>query len=77
PDETRIFTGHDYQPEGRAPRWEITVTEQKKSNPHLAGVNEEEFVALLTTRDKTLPMPKLILHAQQVDKRPKQQPQHK
>ncbi len=67
PDETRIFTGHDYQPGGRAPRWESTVAEQKKSNPHLAGVSEEEFVALRTKRDKTLPMPKLILHALQVN----------
>ncbi len=67
PDETRIFTGHDYQPDDRAPRWESTVAEQKKSNPHLAGVSEEEFVALRTKRDKTLPMPKLILHALQVN----------
>ncbi len=67
PDETRIFTGHDYQPDGRAPRWECKVADQKKFNPHLAGVNEEEFVALRTKRDKTLPMPKLILHALQVN----------
>lgn len=67
PDETRIFTGHDYQPDGRAPRWESTVAEQKKSNPHVAGMTEEAFVALRTKRDKTLPMPKLILHALQVN----------
>lgn len=67
PNETRIFTGHDYQPDGRAPRWESTVADQKKSNPHLAGVSEEEFVALRTKRDQTLPMPKLILHALQVN----------
>ncbi|TCR76682.1 bifunctional sulfur transferase/dioxygenase Blh [Rhizobium sp. BK376] len=67
PDETRIFTGHDYQPDGRAPRWESTVAEQKKSNPHLAGVSDEEFVALRARRDRTLPMPKLILHALQVN----------
>lgn len=67
PDETRIFTGHDYQPEGRAPRWESTVAEQKKTNPHVAGVTEEKFVALRNKRDKTLPMPKLILHALQVN----------
>ncbi|MBX5179753.1 TIGR01244 family phosphatase [Rhizobium lentis] len=67
PDETRIFTGHDYQPDGRAPRWESTVADQKKFNPHLAGVTEEEFVALRTKRDKTLPMPKLILHALQIN----------
>ena len=67
PDETRIFTGHDYQPQGRAPRWESTVAEQKRSNPHIAGVTEEDFVALRTKRDRTLPMPKLILHALQVN----------
>ncbi|MFT4183890.1 MAG: bifunctional sulfur transferase/dioxygenase Blh [Rhizobium sp.] len=67
PDGTRIFTGHDYQPAGRAPRWESTVAEQKKCNTHLAGIAEEEFVALRTKRDKTLPMPKLILHALQVN----------
>jgi len=67
PDQTRVFTGHDYQPDGRAPRWESTVAEQEKANPHLAGVTEEEFVALRTKRDKTLPMPKLILHALQVN----------
>jgi uncharacterized protein (TIGR01244 family) len=67
PDETRIFTGHDYQPRGRAPRWESTVADQKKLNPHLAGVTEEAFVTLRTKRDNTLPMPKLILHALQVN----------
>lgn len=67
PEETRIFTGHDYQQGGRAPRWESTVADQKKSNSHVAGLTEEEFVALRTKRDKTLPMPKLILHALQVN----------
>ncbi|MEJ5022831.1 bifunctional sulfur transferase/dioxygenase Blh [Ochrobactrum vermis] len=67
PDETRIFAGHDYQPRGRAPRWESTVADQKKYNPHLAGGSEEAFVVLRTKRDKMLPMPKLILHALQVN----------
>ena len=67
PDETRIFTGHDYQPGGRMPRWESTVADQKKFNPHLAGVTEEAFVTLRNRRDNTLPMPKLILHALQVN----------
>jgi glyoxylase-like metal-dependent hydrolase (beta-lactamase superfamily II) len=67
PDETRLFTGHDYQPGGREPRWESTVGEQKRLNPHLAGKTEREFVALRQARDRTLPMPKLILHALQVN----------
>lgn len=67
PDETRLFTGHDYQPGGRHPRWESTVGEQKRANPHLAGMSETAFVALREARDRTLPMPKLILHALQVN----------
>jgi uncharacterized protein (TIGR01244 family) len=67
PDETRLFTGHDYQPDGRAPRWESTVAEQKRANPHVAGVDEARYVQLRETRDRSLPMPKLILHALQVN----------
>ena len=66
-DETRIFTGHDYRPNGREPRWESTVGEEKRCNLHLAGVTEEQFVELRQARDRTLPMPKLILHALQVN----------
>ncbi|MDP2696711.1 MBL fold metallo-hydrolase [Thalassospira sp.] len=68
PDETRIFTGHDYQPGGREPKWESTVAGQKATNIHLAGYRTEaEFVAVRDARDATLPMPKLILHALQVN----------
>jgi uncharacterized protein (TIGR01244 family) len=69
PDETRLFTGHDYQPQGRHPRWESTVAEQKATNPHLAGIQEAAFIELREARDRTLPMPKLILHALQVNVR--------
>ncbi|MGH6861079.1 MAG: MBL fold metallo-hydrolase, partial [Phyllobacterium sp.] len=68
-DDTRLFTGHDYQPGGRTPRWESTVGEQKRRNPHIAGIDEAAFVALREARDRTLPMPKLILHALQVNLR--------
>lgn len=67
PDETRIFTGHDYRPGGREPLWESTVGEQKRLNPHILGQTEESFIALRNTRDATLAMPKLILHALQVN----------
>lgn len=67
PDHTRIFTGHDYQPHGRSPRWESTVAQQRAFNPHIAGVGEEAFVALRMKRDSALAMPKLILHALQVN----------
>lgn len=67
PDQTRLFTGHDYQPGGREPKWESTVAEQKRTNAHLAGVTEAAFVELRSARDRKLPMPKLILHALQVN----------
>ena len=68
PDATRVFTGHDYQPNGRSPAWESTVREQAGTNIHLGREQTEEgFAGLRTTRDATLPMPKLILHALQVN----------
>nr|WP_295468846.1 MBL fold metallo-hydrolase [Mesorhizobium sp.] len=68
PDETRIFTGHDYQPGGREPLWESTVAEQKAKNTHMSKCETEaEFVNVREARDKTLSMPKLILHALQVN----------
>ena len=65
--ETRLFTGHDYQPAGRAPRWESTIGEQKARNEHIAGVDKAAFIAAREARDRSLPMPKLILHALQVN----------
>ena len=68
PDGTRLFCGHDYQPGGREPAWESTVAEQKRSNQHLApGMDEAAYAELRSARDRTLPMPKLILHALQVN----------
>jgi glyoxylase-like metal-dependent hydrolase (beta-lactamase superfamily II) len=68
PDDTRLFTGHDYKPNGRPPAWESTVAQQKQKNTHLLKApTEEAYVAMRQARDKTLPMPKLILHALQVN----------
>ena len=68
PDETRLFTGHDYMPGGRDPVWESTVAEQKATNSHISKcASQAEFVSIREARDKTLPMPRLILHALQVN----------
>ena len=67
PADTRVFTGHDYMPHGRAPAWESTVAEQM-SNIHLKEAkSEDDFVAKRQARDKKLPMPKLILESLQVN----------
>lgn len=68
PPETRIFTGHDYMPGGREPRWGSTVAEQRARNIHVHdGVAEEEFVRKREERDAELPLPALMLDALQVN----------
>lgn len=68
PDDTRIFTGHDYQPGGRSPKWESTVAEQKAKNIHTSvHKTEEAFAKAREGRDRALPMPRLILHALQIN----------
>ena len=70
PADTRLFTGHDYRPNGRPAAWELSIAEQWANNPYLKGHPScEEFVRRRKERDKTLPMPALILHALQVNMR--------
>jgi len=71
PGETRLFLCHDYKAPGRdVYAWETTVAAQKAGNIHVHdGVSEEAFVALRTARDATLPVPKLIVPAIQVNMR--------
>ncbi|WP_172296808.1 MBL fold metallo-hydrolase [Pseudoruegeria sp. HB172150] len=71
PDETRIFTCHDYKAEGRDTyAWESTVGEQKAKNVHVgAGKTEDDFVAMREARDAKLGMPRLILPSLQVNMR--------
>jgi len=69
PDETRVFVGHDYLPEGRTDyAWETTVGAQKASNIHVGGGrSEDDYVAMREARDATLKAPALILPALQVN----------
>ena len=68
PDETRLFMCHDYKAPGRDDyRWETTVAAERAGNVHLAGKTEAEFVAMREARDATLPTPKLLLPAIQVN----------
>ena len=69
PEDTRLFLCHDYKAPGRSDyAWETTVGHQRAGNVHVRdGVTEEEFVAMRTSRDKLLAMPKLILPSVQVN----------
>jgi len=68
PPETRLFLCHDYPPDGREPRCEWSVAEQRAGNIHIdARTREEDFVAMRRERDATLGMPALIIPSVQVN----------
>ncbi len=68
PDETRVFVGHDYQPEGRPLRSETTLGEEKRNNIQLtAATTREQYVNFRSARDATLAPPKLLFPSIQVN----------
>lgn len=68
PPETRLFVCHDYPHDGREPRWESTVAQQRANNIHVRdGIDEAAFVAMRRARDATLDLPTLILPSIQVN----------
>ncbi len=77
PDDTRIFTCHDYKAPGRDTfSWESTVAEQRE-NVHLReGTTEDSFVAMRTARDATLATPALLIPSIQVNIRGGRFPEH-
>lgn len=61
PDETNIYTGHDYMPKGRELQFKSTVKEQKENNIYLnKKTTEDEFIKFREERDATLNFPKLL-----------------
>jgi len=76
PLQTRLFMCHDYAPNGREIKWETTVAEERMGNIHVRdGLSEDEFVAMRTTRDATLGMPRLIIPSIQVNMRAGRMPE--
>lgn len=70
PDETRIFTCHDYPPEGREASYLSTVKEQKEKNVLInTSISRAEYVALRNKRDEGKSVPKLLLPSLQVNLR--------
>lgn len=68
PDTTRVFVGHDYQPGGRALRFETTIGASKAHNIQLRqDTTLEQFVQFRQTRDKTLAAPRLLFPSVQVN----------
>nr|WP_321508285.1 MBL fold metallo-hydrolase [uncultured Celeribacter sp.] len=68
PGDTRVFVGHDYCKGGRDAACMATVAEHKASNIHVKdGISKAEFIATRDTRDASLPLPKQMLYALQVN----------
>jgi glyoxylase-like metal-dependent hydrolase (beta-lactamase superfamily II) len=69
PDHYKIWTGHDYPPEGRSePVPWMSVRDHKTLNKHLKeGICEEEFVALRRERDDGLKAPRLLHQSLQIN----------
>lgn len=68
PDATRLFTGHDYPPQGRTWQASTTVGESKKKNVQLnTDMTKAQFVEKRTARDRTLSPPRLLLPSIQVN----------
>lgn len=68
PDDTIVFVGHDYQPNGRELRFETTIGKSKKENTQLRWeTTKEEYVKFREARDKTLSAPRLLFASIQVN----------
>ncbi len=68
PDETKVYTGHDYQPGGRELEYCSTIAQQKANNIRLKGdTSKEDFVKFRSERDATLNAPRLLLPSIQVN----------
>jgi glyoxylase-like metal-dependent hydrolase (beta-lactamase superfamily II) len=76
PPETHLWMCHDYKPASRdSYRWHSTVADQRAHNVHVRdGIEEDQFVAARTARDKTLAAPALLLPSVQVNIRAGQMP---
>ena len=68
PDTTRVFVGHDYQPNGRALRAETTIGRSKEANIQLRqSTTRSEFVNMREERDAKLAAPRLLFPSIQVN----------
>lgn len=70
PPATMLYLCHDYPPNGRPVQYVTTVAAQRAANVHVQdGIDEDSFVAMRETRDKSLEMPVLLLPSVQVNMR--------
>lgn len=67
-DDVKLYTGHDYPFDKRKLQFYSTVREQKEENILVADhIDEKKFAELRKKKDATLPAPKLLYQALQVN----------
>lgn len=70
PENTKIYTCHDYPPSGQNEGYISTVAEQKSKNSMVhKGVSEAEYVSARNAKDKGKAVPRLLLPSIQVNLR--------
>jgi glyoxylase-like metal-dependent hydrolase (beta-lactamase superfamily II) len=68
PEATRVFVGHDYQPNGREVRYQTTIGSAKRNNVQLnERTTRAEFVGFRQRRDAQLAAPRLLFQSVQVN----------
>jgi glyoxylase-like metal-dependent hydrolase (beta-lactamase superfamily II) len=68
PDHTKIYTCHDYPPEGKEAGCLSTVSEQKNSNVMINNsISKENFIKLRNAKDEGKAVPKLLLPSIQIN----------
>lgn len=68
PENTIVFVGHDYCPNGRELRFETTIGSSKKHNSQIKEeTTRQEYVKFRQERDKTLKAPRLLFASIQVN----------
>ncbi len=68
PEKTRLFLCHDYPKAGAQPTSQITVADSRANNIHIrTETTRDEYIAMRTTRDAQLGLPRLIMPSLQVN----------
>jgi len=68
PADTRVFVGHDYQPDGRTLRYETTIAVSRRSNIQLTSeTSRETYLRFRKERDATLAAPRLLFPSVQIN----------
>merc|ERR1712032_1774461 len=64
PEQTRVYVGHDYMPDGREWTTECTVGKERTDNKHVKeGSSKEDFIKFRSERDEKLGTPRLLYPA--------------